>query len=169
MTNTTPADASIIVDTQRNNETWCVYEHQAVMRQGEPPETILIGACRLTNVYHLQEGKTNSEWTRIFGAGGQVLVRIVSTAPTRSDAFRVAAERVRNADPQPRCNMLGYSMRTKRQAVVCLNNGVRYETQQDAALALGIHASAISRHLRGGANSAQGFKFAYASAREDEV
>jgi len=169
MTNTIPADASIVVDTQRNAETWCVYEHQAVLTPNEPPETIMIGACRLTHVYLMQDGKTNSEWNNIFANGGHVLVRIVATAPTRADAFRAAADRIRALPQPPRCNMLGYSLRTKRQAVVCINNGKTYETQQDAAMELGIHASAISRHLRGHSNGAGGYRFAYAQAREGEV
>lgn len=162
-------DASVIVDTRRNNDTWCIYEHQAVMKQGEPPVTIMIGACRLVDVFHLRDGKTNSEWSKIFANGGHVLVRIVGTTLNRSDAFRVAAEMVRDSAPQPRCNLLGYNMRTNRQPVICLSNGKRYETQRHAAHELGIHESAISRHLRGLANSAQGFKFAYAMAVPEDL
>lgn len=155
-------DAAIVIDTRRNNETWCVFEHQVTMREGEPPETILISACRLIDVFQLRDGKTNSEWSKIFAAGGHVLVRIVATSLNRSDAFRIAAEMVRDSKPVPRCNLLGYNMRSNRRPVICLNNGKRYETQQHAALDLGIHASAISRHLLGKADTAQGMKFAYA-------
>lgn len=162
-------DAAIIVDTRRAGETWCVYEHQAVMREGEPPETIMVGACRLVDVYHLRDGKTNSEWTQIFANGGHVLVRVVATSLNRQDAFRVAAEMVRDSRPQPRCNLLGYNVRGARRPVICLNNGKRYETQLHAAAELGIHASAISRHLRGHASRAQGMQFVYASDAPEQA
>lgn len=161
-------DASVVVDIRRNNETWCIYEHQAVMKQGEPPVTIMIGACRLVDVFHLRDGKTNSEWSNIFANGGHVLIRIVGTTLNRADAYRVAAEMVRDSNPQPRCNLIGYNLRANRRPVICLNNGTRYETQKDAAYQLGIHESAISRHLRGFCDSAQGFKFAYALAGTED-
>lgn len=161
-------DAALVIDIRRNNETWCVYEHQVVMKQGEPPETIMIGACRLVDLFHLRDGKTNSEWAQIFTNGGQVLVRIVATTLNRPDAFRHAAELVRDSRPAPRCNLLGYNMRSSRRPVICLNNGKRYETQRHAALELGIHESAISRHLRGFSDAAQGMKFAYAMAVTEE-
>jgi hypothetical protein len=161
-------DAAIIVDVRRSRETWCVFEHQAVLKQGEPPETILIGACRLQDVYSLTDGKTNSEWQNMFLQGGQVLVRIVATSLNRADAFRVAGEHVRDTKPTPRCNLKGYNLRGQRRPVICLNNGKRYETQLDAASELGIHASAISRMLRGNASTAQGYKFAYAGDTRPE-
>jgi hypothetical protein len=161
-------DASIVVDVRRQSETWCVYEHQVVMSPGEPPETILIGACRLADVYRLTDGKTNSEWQNMFANGGHVLVRIVATTLNRSDAYRSAADIVRSSQPIPRCNLLGYNLRGMRKPIICLNNGKRYETQLQASQELGIHCSAISRHLRGQGNSAGGFKFAYAGDTKPE-
>lgn len=161
MTSLTKADhCSIVVDAQTAHTDWCVFEHQVVLNPGDPPAVILVGACALTDVYHLIDGKTNSEWARIFSNGGKLLVRVVATTPDKGEAFRYAGELMR--DLTPICNIKGYNLKGQRKAIICLNNGRRYDTQTNAALDLGIHASAISRHLRGQLRTAQGFVFSYA-------
>lgn len=161
------ADAAIIMDTVNPAESWCVFEHQVVLSQGEPPTVILIGACRLTEVYRLMDGKTNTEWMRIFRGGGSIMVRIIATTMDRHLAFRHAQDLVRKAEPKPICNIRGYSIRGQARAVICLNNGQRYSTQAEAAAALGIHASALSRHMRGDLSHAGGLRFVYDHGMEE--
>ena len=158
-------DASLVLDAKRSSENWCVFEHQVMMQADEPPQVILVGACRLLEVFKLTDGRGNSDWTEIFKNGGSVLVRILAITYDRQEAFREAARLARDMDPRPRCNLVGYNLRGKSRAVVCLNNGERYVTQTEAAEKLGIHGSAISRHLKGDLSHAQGFKFAYATER----
>lgn len=155
-------DAPLIVDTGSNADTWCVYNHSVTMQEGEPPTVIMIGSCRLAEVYRLIEGRTNSEWSHIFKDGGYVLVTIVATTNDKREAVRHASDLMRNMKPIPLCNLQGYNLRGARRAIVCLNNGKRYRTQTEAAQDLGVYSSSISRHLRGELSHANGLRFAYA-------
>lgn len=157
----TKADSSLVVDARHSTDTWCIFEHQAVMQAGEPPVVILVGACKLVDVYRLVDGKINSAWAEIFQNGGSVLVRIVGTTLDKLEAFREASRL--NRELTPRCNLAGYNLRGKARAIFCLNNQKRYSTQGEAATDLSIHPSAISRHLKGELTHAQGFKFEYAA------
>lgn len=155
------ADASLVVDTKHTTELWCVYEHQVVLKEGEPPSVIMIGACRLREVYLLIDGKTNTEWAKIYANGGSVLVRIVGVTLDKMEAMRHAQTLVRSATPTPICNLQGYNIRGSARAVRCINNDTRYNTQREAAEALGVSASALSRHLRGELTHANGLRFVY--------
>lgn len=157
-----PQDASLIIDTKHSTETWCIFEHQAVLNEGEPPTVILIGAAKLVDVFRLIDGKSNSEWATIFERGGSILLRIVGTTMDKAEAQRTALARMRDTNPTPRCNLHGYNLRGNARAIICLNNQKRYDTQRAAADDLGIHSSSISRHLAGEITHAQGFRFAYA-------
>ena len=53
-------DSALIMDTTHPVDEWCVFEHQVVLKEGEPPTVILIGACKLGEVYRLMDGKTNT-------------------------------------------------------------------------------------------------------------
>ncbi len=153
--------SALIVDTARNTDMWCVFEHQVVLKEGDPPTVIQIGACKLTEVYRLTDGKTNSEWNDIFRNGGSVLVRIIGTTLEKAEAFRHATDLIRAMEPKPVCNLRGYNLRGQARAVRCLNNDRRYATQTEAANDLGISASGISRHLRGDLSHVSGFRFAF--------
>lgn len=158
-----PADASLVIDTKRPTDTWCVFEHQVILKEGEPPTVILIGACKLRDVYLMTDGKTNTEWASIFANGGSVLVRIVATTIDKPEAFRHAQDLIRSTTPTPVCNLKGYNIRGSARAVRCINNDTRYNTQAEAAAALGVSASAISRHLKGDLSHANGLRFVYDS------
>lgn len=149
------------LDTKAKN-TWCVFEHHAVLAEGDPPQVIFVGACPLTDVYRMAPARTNSEWVNIFNNGGHVMVQIVATTQFKTEAYQHAQERVRDIKPTPVCNVRGHNLRSAPGAIICHNNQRRYDSQKDAAIDLGIHASSISRHLNGHAPSAQGFTFAYA-------
>ena len=162
----TKTDSAIIVETGDTSKTWCVYEHHVILTPGEPPETIMIGACRLCDVYNLSDGKKNSEWIRIFEKGGTVLVRIVATTPEKTFANRHAMKLLKEMENKPRCNIFGYDLRHSSRAIKCVQSGERYATQSAAALALGIPASSISRHLNGELKTAGGFNFHYVDERD---
>jgi len=161
MTLTKHNACALVVDTITSTEDWCVFEHHVVLKEGEPPTIVLVGACKLPDVYRLVSGKTNSEWVKLFSNGGKVLVQVIATTEDKQEAFRLAAERVAAIEPTPVCNLRGHSLRSAARSIVCVNNGRRYNTQQDAASDLGIHASSISRHLNGQIAHAQGFTFTY--------
>jgi hypothetical protein len=163
----TKCDASLIVDSKIGRDAWCVFEHQAVLKQGDPPEVILVGAAKLTDVFRLIDGRCNSEWVAIFGNGGQVLVHIIALGINQAEARKYAAEHMRSLRPMPRCNLTGYSLRHNIRAIYCVNNEKTYQSQTEAANDLAIHASSISRHLRGDVAHAQGFKFVYAADVKD--
>lgn len=157
-------DTSIVLDTKTAYEQWCVYEHHAVLKEGDPPAVILVGACRLRDVYKLVDGKMNTEWTRIFEHGGSLMVRIVGIGDDKNECVREAAMLMR--EHQPVCNLRGYTLRNVRRSIICLTNGRVYEGQQEAARDLGISQSAISRHLKGEQQHVAGFVFDYEHPNE---
>ena len=151
---------ALVLDTQSNlTRLWAVYEHLVSNAEGEPPQTILIGVCRMYQVHNLTDAKTNSKWLEMFKDGGKVLVRIVATTNDRADAQRHAANLIHKMKPV--CNVHGYSLKSRHGKIRCVTNGKDYPSQTEASIDLGIHCSSISRHLRGLAEHAQGFKFEY--------
>lgn len=162
----TTHDAAIVLDAQNPDKVWCVYEHQVCMKQGDPPETIMIGAARAVDIYRLVDGRTNSMWRKIFETGGTVLVRIVATTMDRDEAHRHAMDLI--ARQKPKCNMSGYDMRGMHRAIVCIQNNTRYNSQAEAAEKLNIPASSISRHLAGKLKHVSGFQFAYAGGLDEQ-
>lgn len=159
------ADASLIVDTLATpSDVWCAFEHQATLEPGKPPAVILVGACKLVDVYRLTEGKTNSDWHALFARGGHVLVRIIATGE-RTDIIRYAQRHAFSFPTMPRCNLRGFNVRGANRAVRC-SNGETYKTQRDAAKALGVSQSAISQHLDGKLTSVRGLTFDYAAPQQ---
>ena len=154
-------DAAVVVETIRPFDMWCVYEHQVVMTEGEPPQVIMIGTCRLTEVYKLVDGKRNTEWGKIFRNGGSVLVRIRATSDDKREAYRYAQDLLRDSNPRPLCNLKGYNARMMGRRIECVNNGQTYRSQSEAAQALGLHQSSISRHMNGELEHAGGYRFVY--------
>ena len=167
MSNIIKCDASIVVDSKLARDVWCVFEHQAVLKQGDPPEIILVGASKLTDVFRLSDGRSNSEWVSIFSGGGQVLVRIIALLPTKGEARKFAVQHMSALRPMPRCNLIGYNLRGNTRAIYCINNRKTYQTQTEAGNDLDIHPSAISRQMRGELQHANGYKFIYASDAND--
>ena len=160
MTLTQTDTCSLVVDARTSSYDWCVYEHHVVLNEGDPPTVIQVGAAKLTEVFHLSDGKRNSEWSAIFANGGKLLLRIVATTDDKREAHKHAQTLMRKY--RPLCNLRGFDLKGQQNAILCLTNGVRYETQAAAAEALGLAQSQISRHLRGGPNHVGGFVFAYA-------
>lgn len=160
----TKHDAAIVIDAAQSASLWAAYEHQAQFEAGKPPEVVFVGVCRLTDVYRMIEGQRNSEWLRIFGRGGAVLVRIIATATERGEAMRHAQAHAKSFPTLPRCNLHGVNLKGVARRVIC-SNGKTYDSQKHAADALGVSASAISRHIRGELNTVGGYTFAYEVAR----
>lgn len=166
MTLTMHPSNALVVDVKRSTDMWCVFEHHAVMKEGEPPEVIFVGVSQLVHVYRLATARTNSHWIKIFQSGGQVLVQIVATTLDKAEAFRYAQERLRDMKPMPICNVLGRNLKNARRSILCVQNQRYYNSQLDAANDLGIYASAISRHMAGHSPSAQGYTFVYADGED---
>lgn len=161
----TPTDSSLIMTTTARVQTWCVYEHLAQFEVGKPPVLVYVNACPLADVYSLFEGRRNTEWIRMFRNGAHVQVRIIATAPTPHEARRFAGEHIKAQPSIPICNLRGVNIKSTPQRVRC-SNGEVYETQKVAAEALGLQASAISRHLRGVGKSVSGYTFEFVGLGE---
>lgn len=155
------ADCAIVLDAQQTFRTWCVWEHIANFGDGKPPEVIMIGMCKLNDVYKLVEGKRNSEWMRIYADGGAVMVRIVAHGTDRVELQRWAAQHARASGRLPRCNISGINVKGTSTPIDCLTNGKRYESQKQACDELGLNRSAFSRHLRGDSAHIGGYVFKY--------
>lgn len=154
---------SVIIDVKRALVDWCAFEHIATLKAGEPPQTIFVGACRAVDVYKLQEGKSNSQWAKIYAQGGNVLLRILATGPDRSEIINYAVKVARGYNPPPVCNLHGYTMAGALRRIAC-SNGEVYDSQAHAAAALGTHQSAVSRHLQGHSAHVKGHTLTYVGA-----
>lgn len=157
----TTTDTALVIDTNRPQEQYCAYEHLVSFEAGAPPEVIMVGMCRLTEVYRLSEGRVNSDWSRIFGGGGHVMVRIIAVGDNRADMSKFAANHIKSLPAIPRCNLHGVSTRGYARPIRCENDGMVYPSQKEAAEAYGLHASAISRHLAGNLHKVGGMVFTY--------
>jgi hypothetical protein len=161
----TPADTSLVMSTSAKVRLWCVYEHLATFEAGKPPVLVYVNACPLLDVYGFYEGRRNTEWIRMFSNGAHVQVRIIGTTTTFHDARQFAAEHIKAQATIPICNLRGINIKSTPQRIRC-SNGEVYETQKIAAAALGIHASAISRHLRGIGKTVSGYTFEFVNLGE---
>lgn len=141
-------DSSLIIDTTNPGQQWCAYEHLATFEAGAPPQVIFVNACKLADVYRLVDANRNSEWRRIFGKGGHIMVRIIAIGE-QAEVTKFAIAHMRSLTPMPMCNLKGYTTKGTAQRIECITNGVTYGSQKEAADTLGISGSAISRHLRG--------------------
>lgn len=153
-------DASIIGNTMNLDKQFCAYEHLAVVEPGKPPEVVFVSACKLLDVYRMVEGRRNSEWAKMFRDGGDIMVRIIATGPDRTEIIRFAMNHMRQMSPRPRCNLHGVLMKGVARPLIC-SNGQTFNSQVEAARALGVSASAISRHLKGELNTVAGYTFGY--------
>lgn len=151
---------SMVVDVHGTNALWCSYEHWAVLTPGEKSMCIYIGCCKLTDLFRMKDPRTNSYWTKLFKNGGSVEVRVLATSESQSDMVKHSIRTLRGYHPKPVCNIHGISMRSSHRKLLC-SNGQTYKNQQDAAIALGIQQTSISRHLQGKVGSVQGYTFAY--------
>lgn len=161
----TPADSNLTITTDVRAQLWCVYEHLATFEVGKPPVIIYVNACPLTEVYSLFDGRRNTEWIKMFSNGAHVQVRIIGTTPIFHEARQAAADHIRAQPTIPICNLRGVNMKSTPQRVRC-SNGKVYETQRIAAGALGLQASAISRHLRGIGKTVAGYTFEFVNLGE---
>jgi len=151
-------NTSLIIDTKAG-KTWCMFEHLVVFDATKPPEVILVGVCLLAEITTMTDGRRNSVWVDIFRNGGQVMINIIATSEDKAELIRRATKRVHEL--RPRCNAQGFNMKNASNRVTC-SNGETYDSQRDAAIALGLDASAISRHLRGKTSHVMGYTFSYA-------
>ena len=155
------ADASLIVDTRRPVDLLCAFEHLATFEAGAPPEVILVGTCKLNDVYRLAVGKNNSEWVKIFANGGSVMVRIVALGDNQAEINRWANIHMRALPSIPRCNLHGLKLRGWSRAIKCENTGEVFATQSAACEALGLDGGSLSKHLSGKSAHVDGRIFRY--------
>ena len=159
-------ESSVIINTKDPMGIYCAYEHLAAFEPGKPPQVILVGSCKLADVYRLVDGLRNSEWCKIFQHGGSVMVKIIATGNDRIEMTRFATQHMRTFSDIPRCNLFGYASRSAGRALECVTNGEIYANQAAAAAALGLSASMISRHMRGDLKTVGGHVFRYKTSVE---
>ena len=154
---------SIVLDVQTVVSDWCVYEHWAVIKEGEPPSCIMVGASKLSEVLKLTNARCNSEWAKMFQAGGTIMLRIIALGDDRREIFNEAIRQTRKYDPVPHCNLRGFSLAGAVKRIMC-SDGRVFATQEEAAAGLGASQSMVSRHLRGEINNVKGFLLTYQGA-----
>lgn len=125
---------------------WCVYEHHLSDPTTGRDDHIYIGVCKLVEVYHFPDAKRNSEWTTRVTPQSVITIKIIQTGD-RADCIN---ERGRMLSvTRPVCNMRGFDYIGRSTGVFCNENGMLYESQSEAAKALGLHQARISGHLAG--------------------
>ena len=163
---TFPPDARPMIghpetSAQHMRSLFCVYEHSAIIRPGDPFETVFVGVCRLHELFTMREAFANTEWVRLTDNGAAtVTIKIVAISNDVVEAQNFAFMHLRSFPEWPRCNKLGYNMHKTARTVVC-SDGREFESQVAAAHAIGITPSAMSQHMRGQLKTVRGFRFAY--------
>lgn len=153
-------DSNVIIDTAIGVDHWAAFEVHATLTEGAPPEIIYVNACKLHDVYKLTQARINSEFARMFANGGMVMVHIIATGNDRREIIEYALRHQKSLPLPPRCNVVGHLMTQAHRIIIC-SNGKEYKSQTDAALALGVAQSAISRHLRGDLATVKGYTLSY--------
>ena len=161
-------DTVIILDTATVNQTWCAFEHLAQFEEGKPPEVVFVNAGPITEVFRMLEGRRNSEWLRIFQNGGSVMIRIMFQSTDRVEVMRFAMKYAKSLTTVPRCTLHGVNIKGMARRIRC-SNGQMYDSQKQAADALAIQASAISRHMRGDLRQVGGYTFLYEDFSEVSI
>lgn len=134
-------------DVRTVGDIWCVYRHQYPSVDGQPPVILYINACRLTDVFEMNEARNNSDWATVYANGGAIMLEILSVHATAGEAQSTAHRLIKSMNPFPRCNLHGYNMHRSARPILC-SNGVTYKTQSEAASALRINQGNLSKHLR---------------------
>ncbi len=160
---TVQPENNLIIEVNRTLKDWCAYEHWATLTPGEPPQCIMVGVCRLVDVYKLADGRNNSQWSKIFANGGSLMIRILATGDNRPMILNHAVRASRLHNPPPLCNTQGYNMAGAMRRIAC-SNGEVYDNQAHAASSLGTYQSAISRHLLGHSSHVKGHTLSYIGA-----
>jgi hypothetical protein len=155
-----PQSASTIIDPNLVEKMWCAYEHLMQFDDGEPPKVIYVNFCKLLDVHRLAQARRNTEWIRLTEGNRLVIVRVIATSQDRLLVQRHASEHMRAFSPMPICNAKGFVATAQRRKLYC-SNGQQYDTQQQAAQALGISQSAVSKHLKGNLNHVAGYVFSF--------
>lgn len=153
-------DTSLVVPAITTEPLYCVVEHQAVFEPGSPPEIVYVHFCKLNDVYRFNYARQNTEWQRLFGSGGEILVRILAYDTDIVAIRNHALEYIRSLPKKPVCNLHGLNTKGAGRSILC-SNGKTYASQHDAAEDLGIPQSSISRHLSGHLQHVGGFTFCY--------
>jgi hypothetical protein len=145
------------------NTLWCVYEHWLVIKPGEPPQIIYVGACRLPEVFDMRNARNNSDWSAIFQVDREIMLSIIMTTPDQREAMNFSIRHAKGLPEMPRCNLHGFNMFGQSRRLLC-SNGQEYTNQTEAAKVLGLNQGAISRHLKGHLQSVKGLVFTYKGA-----
>jgi len=131
---------------------WCVYDHHI------NGDHIYTGCCRIDAVYVMTEARNNTAWQTVTASDQPITISIVALG-NKIDMMRQSAARIR--ERRPYCNINGFNAKGAQKRIKC-SNGVTYNSQLDAAKALGINQSQISRHLRGEFTHVKGLQFTWA-------
>lgn len=151
--------AIIYTPATPESDMWCVYEHSIKASDPTaPPKVIYINACKLNDVFRMSEAHNNSEWARLTTFNPLIMIRITAVTTDRAEAMKEAQKQIRSHNPMPDCNLRGYNMFGRSNAILC-SNGKEYPNQLEAANALGLSQSAISQQLRGKLKSVKGYTF----------
>jgi hypothetical protein len=135
--------------------TWVVVRYSVPGENGAPPTIMHIIATTWKDVLLMNEASTNSEWTRLMSMDRPVIVEVIHVG-LKADCVMMANRLAISTGTH--CMKHGVRMNHRTSNIRC-SNGVTYQTQSEAAAALGISQPALSAHLAGKLAHVKGFVF----------
>lgn len=159
MTLITTVQSTVANTVQGFGDDWCVYRHIVPSNDGTPPSIIYIGCCKLTKLYDMTDARRNSEWRKLMTLDRALIVEIIAIGNKR-ECYQHRGRVIATSNPRPHCNVRGFDTTGAAVKIHC-SNGAVYATQTEAATALQLSQSAISRHLAGdpGVATVKGYTF----------
>lgn len=162
----TPNNSSFIVDVEKGNDLYAVYEHHITTDPNEPPECIYVGCDKITALFRMSQARQNVEWINIFKRGGHVMIRIIQTGTNRGELQRYAVNHMRSMTPLPRCHRQGVMVRGARRVIERADDGrgEQFQTQSAVCEHYGLNQASLSRHLSGFTPHVGGMVFRWVAA-----
>ena len=130
---------------ERLQKDWCCYTIHMIRPDTNKFEMIYVGTSRFIDFPQLIDARKNHKFLELVAQRDSYSVRIETFGPRNE--CQMDMQRI-FIDKKPLCNMNGGQTRFALMDIWCsINGGTIYHTQEDAARALGVHQSRVSKVL----------------------
>lgn len=160
-----PSRINTTVDEMRKIH--CIYRHLQIDPESNSDTLYIqyVGTCKLADVFNAPDATTNPQWQKHISRSLPLHVEITHTG-TQSACLK-EIHKMLASGPRPPCNSFQTSFVTKT-LIECVQNGMRFETQSEAARTFGVTQASISMVLTGKTPSVKGFTFRYVTETPQE-
>lgn len=155
---------SQVIETKENfPSVYCVAELSRLDLSNQEMKVIFVYVERLADLYRLFKLNRNEVWRTMIADDDMLSMKIISTG--NMNHCMMSADKHKNAlGYVPICNQAAYRIFATTKLPIKCSNGKIYKSQSEAARAIGVAQSHISRCLSGKQKSVNGFTFAYVDA-----